>query len=96
MENNSNLLIPIPSSHFEILEFIQNNRDMIMERPQLIHDLIHRLDVLLKNASCMVDLHNDTKILLEAIKLEYDTFLKEIRNELTLDRLFKMVDSKIM
>lgn len=96
IENRRNSPITIPTTYFEILEFINENRQEILENWKLLFEILNKLDVLLKNASTMSDLHKDTKIILETIKLQQDTLLKEIRNELTLESLVQLSESTFL
>lgn len=96
MENNSNKKLTVPSTYFEIFEFINENRHDIVQNWSLLIEIITKLDTLLKNTLTMCDLHKDTKIILEAIKLQYDTLVKEIRNELSLEKLVQISESEIL
>ncbi|ELA41413.1 uncharacterized protein VICG_01518 [Vittaforma corneae ATCC 50505] len=96
MENISNKNIMIPSTYFEIFEFINENKQCILDDWTILFEILKKLDELLKSASCMSDLHKDTSIILETIKLQQDILLKEVRNELTLERLIQMAESEFL
>lgn len=96
MENVSNRRATIPSTHFEIFEFINENKQCILEDWTILFEILKKLDELLKSTSCMSDLRKDTSIILKTIKLQQDVLLKEIRNELTLKRLVQMTESEFL
>lgn len=96
MENKSNNEVTVPSSHFEICEFIAENKQLILEDWSLLAKILKRLDELLESTVNMADLHKDTHIVLETIKLQQDTLLKEIRNEMSLSTLIQMSESEIL
>ncbi|KAM0680007.1 hypothetical protein GINT2_001693 [Glugoides intestinalis] len=96
MENKSNKEVVVPSSHFEICEFISENKQLIFEDWSLLDKILRRLDELLETAVNMSDLHKDTHIVLETIKMQQEMLLKEIRNEMTLSKLLQMSESEIL
>lgn len=96
MENESNKISKIPFDYFEILQFIKENKQQILDDWHLLFEIIHRLDELLKTASSMGELHKDTRIILETIKIQQDAFIKELRKELTLEKLVTMAGSDFL
>lgn len=96
MENKSNNKFIVPSTYFEIFEFINENKQEIIQNWSLLLEIITKLDDMLKSTLTMCDLHKDTRIILETIKLQYDTLTKEIRNELTLERLVQISETEIL
>ena len=103
MENFSNVNNPetskdienvtIPKTYIGILEFINENRTQIANNFNLILKIFDTLDILLKKANDMGDLHKDTKIILETIKLQLDSFLKEYKNEISLSKFLLMAEN---
>lgn len=85
--------VTIPTTYNGILEFINENRALIAKDFKLILRIFNILDSLLKHANNMSDLHKDTKIVLETIKLQLDSFLKEFKNEISLSKMLAMAET---
>lgn len=96
MENIPNRKSTIPASYLEIFDFLNENKQDIFENWTLLFEILRRLDELLESASSMSDLHKDTRIVLETIKLLHDRLLREIRNELTFEKLVEMTGSTVL
>lgn len=94
MENFANDEVFIPNTYTGILEFINENRTLIANDFRLIFRIFAILDKLLKNAKNMSDLHRDTRIVLETIKLQLDSFVKEFKNEMSLSKMLIMADTE--
>jgi len=96
MENASNTTVVVPTSYFEMLQFILNNKEMILKDWGLLFDILRRLDSMLKSATTMADLRKDTSIMLQAIKLEQDALFREITNEVTLEKIMSISNEKVL
>lgn len=83
----------IPKTYNGILEFINENRVQISGDFKLILRIFSILDKLLKDASSMCDLHKDTRIVLETIKLQLDSFIKDFKNEISLSKMLVMAET---
>lgn len=93
MENFLDGELVIPTTYNGILEFINENRGLIARDFKLIFRIFDILDNLLKSTNTMADLHKDTRIVLETIKLQLDSFLKEYRNEMSLSKMLIMAEN---
>lgn len=84
--------VEIPKTHNELLEFIAEHRAQICSDWELLFDIIKTLDELLKAAEHMCDLHKDTTIILEAVKLQQSVLLKELKSELTFEKALVLIE----
>lgn len=96
MENTANRTVKIPTSYFEILQFINDNKELILKDLTLLFEILGKLDSLLNSVACMSDLRKDTSIMLQAIRLEQDALFREITHELTLERVMQMPKEKVL
>lgn len=83
----------IPKTHSELIEFIDEHREQIRSDWKLLSGIIKALDELLQSTECMCDLHKDTTIILETVKIQQSMLLNEFRGELTFERLLNLAES---
>lgn len=86
----------IPKSYNGLFEYINDHKQEIIKDWSLLTEILNILDDLLKEATNMSDLHKDTKIILETIKLQKDTLIKEVRNEVTFSKVIDMVNEDLL
>lgn len=82
----------VPNTRNEIFEFICENRNVILTNWNLLFEIIQKLDTLLCRAKSLSDLHSDTKVILEAIKIQHDALLKEFKNDITFEKILFLAD----
>jgi len=82
----------IPSTYSEIYDFICQNRARIASDWNLLFGILKELDILLDSTRNLSELHKDTRIVLETIKIMQDTLLKEFRNGLTFEKILFMAE----
>lgn len=85
--------IEIPKTHSELLEFIGEHREQICSDWKLLFGIIKALDELLQITEHMCDLHKDTTIILEAVKMQQRALLKEFRSELTFEKALVLIEN---
>lgn len=82
----------IPNTYSEIYDFICQNRARIVSDWNLLFGILKELDILLDSTRNLSELHKDTRIILETIKIMQDTLLKEFRNGLTFEKVLFMAE----
>lgn len=96
MENITNTASAIPIDYVELIQYIDNNRQRIIEDWSLLIEVLRKLEDLLRHVTSMADLHKDAAIMLHVIRMEQDKLLKDIRNELTLERVIQISETELM
>lgn len=82
------------NNYHEILEFITKNKENISKDWELLLNIYRQLDRMLKDARNMSDLHKNTKILVEAMKLMQDLLFNEFKGDLTFEKLVTLGKNK--
>ncbi|KAL6122762.1 hypothetical protein NUSPORA_00018 [Nucleospora cyclopteri] len=82
----------IPNSHSELLEWINENRKIIINDPKIVTSILHRLNFILLDTENINILRKDVQIMCKTVKLEYEALLKEYRSNLDADMIIEMVN----
>jgi Nse4 C-terminal len=91
-KKNSLEQFKIPNNYGELCEHICENEKKIIENPEYFKQILKSLNSLLTDANTMSDLHRDTSIILQAIKIQQDALLKEYKNDLTHSKILSMAN----
>lgn len=84
--------LTIPEDYSGLIEFINEHKEEIISNPTLYYKVLTSLDRLLNDAHNLSELHRDTSIILEAIKIQQDALLKEYKNGLTIEKIVQMAN----
>lgn len=83
----------IPKDYNKLCVFIAENKNRILSDWGLVARILDALDHLLTCAENLSDLHRDTSIILETIKLQQDALLREYQNGLSIEQLVEQANS---
>lgn len=86
-------VIQIPQTYNEIYSFICENKYKISNDWSLLFEILKVLDKLLNEISYMSELHKDTKIIVESMRIQQDILIKEFRSSITFDKLLFMAEN---
>lgn len=83
----------IPNSYRGLRKFMSEHKNEIVINHELLDIIMDRLNRLLSSAENMTDLHKDTKLMLESIKISREAFLRTTRNGLSIASLVEMANN---
>ena len=84
--------VKVPNHYSGLIEFINDNKQDVINTPSLYLKVLKAMDSLLIEAKNMSDLHRDTSIILDAIKMQQDALIKEYKNDLSPTKLIQMAN----
>lgn len=87
-----NIINSIPDDYKKISLWLQENRQKIIQNPQIIIKIFEKLNTLLEQNENIISLRRDITLLLETIKIEYDALLKEYNKTLTCDKIIQIIN----
>lgn len=90
---NSAVEIPgveIPQEYSELCEFIEENKQMLLSDSHLMFRILRELNNKLTKTQDIADLHQDSQLVLSAVKIQYDSLLRAYQNDLTIDKLVEL------
>lgn len=93
--SSGNVINSIPNDYKKISLWLQENRQEIMQNPQIIIKIFEKLNMLLEQNKSIISLRKDITLLLETIKIEYDALLKEYNKTLTCDKIIQIINDGI-
>lgn len=86
--------LEIPDDYAEIYDFACQNRIKLGSDWNLLFEVIRKINKLLNDTKNPFELHKNTRIMLESIKIMHDNLLKEFRKEINFEKMLFMAENE--